>query len=265
MDFSQILAVVMDMDGVLWRGNERLPGMVALFDLLKQRGLPFILATNNATRTAADYVQKLAEMGVSDVPESAIITSGIATTAYLRAHYPAGTRVHVLGGSGLHRTIADAGYPLVDEGAQVVVAGADFELTYAKLKRAALLILEGAVFIGTNPDPNFPSPEGLIPGAGSIIAALATATERQPFFIGKPGTPMFESALTLLGTSASATLMIGDRLSTDILGGQNANLKTALVLTGVTTRDELANSSIQPDGVYDDLPALLDAWNGNPV
>lgn len=260
MHLSDINGIVMDMDGVLWRGDVALPGLADFFDFLHARQLPFILASNNSSRTRADYVAKLTQMGITGVGENAIVTSGTATVDYVRAHYPPGSAVHVLGGDGLKAMVRAAGFPLTDD-ARIVVAGIDFDLTYDRLKRAALLIRDGADFIGTNGDVTFPSHEGLVPGAGSILAALQTATDCQPTVIGKPNAPMFEAALHLMGTQPESTLMIGDRLDTDILGAQKAGLNTALVLTGVTTRDLLAASDIHPDGVYDDLPALMAAWD----
>lgn len=261
MDFSKIQGFVFDMDGVLWRGNQPLPGLAALFELLHSRALPYALATNNSGKSPADYVAKLASMGVPSVPQTAIITSATATAAHLREHYPQGTLVHVLGGDGLRLALADAGFTLADDAAygavRAVVVGIDWELTYSKLRRATTLIRAGAAFYGTNPDRTFPTPEGLAPGAGSIIAAVATATDVQPQIIGKPHPPMFNAALHLLGTSAAHTVMVGDRLDTDILGAQQAGMRAALVLSGVTTREELATSAIQPDAVFNTLPELL--------
>ncbi|MBE2269443.1 MAG: HAD-IIA family hydrolase [Anaerolinea sp.] len=259
MDFSTIHGVVMDMDGVIWRGDDVLPGAVALFDLLKQRGLPFAAATNNSAKSPADYVAKLARMGIHGIREDQILTSGRVTVAYLQAHYPPGTPVYVIGGDGLRQMIARAGFELSDA-ARVVVVGIDFDLTYNKLKRATQLIRGGADFIGTNGDKTFPMVDGLVPGAGSIIAAVQTATGRAPLMMGKPNSPMFTAALELLGTDAAHTLMIGDRLDTDIDGAKAAGLQTALVLTGVTTRAELDASPGQPDGVYDGLPELLEEF-----
>jgi 4-nitrophenyl phosphatase len=256
LDIREIAGVVADMDGVLWRGDEPLPGMAAFFDLLRALGLPFALATNNSSKSPADYVGKLARLGIAGVQESQIVTSGTATVTYLETHYPAGTAVHVLGGDGLKHMITAGGFNLADD-APVVVVGIDFQLTYDKLKRAALLIRGGADFIGTNDDATFPSPDGLVPGAGSLLAALHTATGHAPNVMGKPGAPMFHAALRAVGTPIERTLMIGDRLNTDIMGAQAVGLRTALVLTGVTTRDELAQSSAQPDYVYDGLPALI--------
>lgn len=261
MDLSTVAAVICDMDGVLWRGDEALPGLAAFFAMLHARGLPYILATNNSSKTPGDYVQKLARMSVEGIRESAIITSGTATVDYLQMYYPPGSAVHVLGGPGLKQLIDAAGYARVEGAADVVVVGVDFDLTYDKLRRAVLAIRAGADFVGTNPDTTFPTPEGLVPGAGSIIAALQAATDQTPVVIGKPHRPMFELALRQLGSAAENTLMIGDRLQTDILGGQEAGLRTALLLTGVATREEAQNGSIRPDAVYVDLPDLLADWN----
>ncbi len=261
MQFSTIRGVISDMDGVLWRGDEPLPGLVSFFEKLRLRGIPFALATNNAGRSPADYVQKLAAFGLSGVDEAQIITSGTAAATYLQAHYPPGTPVHVLGGSGLHHVIKAAGFTLTDEGAAAVIIGLDRDLDYAKLTRAALLLRAGAAFVATNTDATYPAPEGLVPGAGSLVAALRVATDREPTVIcGKPHAPMFEAALQVLGTAPEDTLMIGDRLNTDIEGAARLGFKTALVLTGVSTQEEAAQALIPPDGIYADLASLGAAW-----
>ena len=261
MTLADIDAVIMDMDGVLWRGDKPLPGLIPFFDRLRARDIPFALATNNSSKSQADYVTKLAGMGVLDVPAAAIVTSATATATYLQQHYPAGTRVYIIGGDGLKQILTAAGFVRAVHDVQVVVAGIDFELSYAQLRQATLLIRSGADFIGTNPDRTFPTPEGEVPGAGSILAALSAATDRLPVVIGKPNRTMFEAALALLGTAADRTLMIGDRLETDILGARNAGLKTALVLTGIATREQVANSDIKPDGIFAGLPELMAAWD----
>ena len=259
MTLSDVRGVICDMDGVLWRGDEPLPGLVAFFDLLRRRHIPYILATNNSSKSPSDYVAKLARMGVEGVPESAMMSSGIATAAYLRERYPEGTRVHVLGGDGLRRALAGVGFVLADDAAQIVVVGLDWELNYAKLQRATYLIRAGALFVGTNRDATFPTPEGLSPGAGSIIAALATSTGQEPLIVGKPYLPMFEAAIRMLGLPAAQILMIGDRLDTDILGARHVGVKTALVLTGVSTLADVEHSETRPDAVYPDLQALIEA------
>jgi 4-nitrophenyl phosphatase len=261
MNFSDIEAVVMDMDGVLWTGDVALPGLVPFFDLLRARNIPFALATNNSGKSPATYVQKLAKMGVLGVREDQIITSGTATASYLQTRYAPGTPVHVLGGDGLRQVMSDAGFQIVDQDARAVIVGLDPQLTYERLKRAALLIRAGAEFIATNQDRTIPVPEGLAPGAGSLVAALSAATDREPAVtIGKPGAPMFEAALRVLGTAPECTLMIGDRLNTDIEGAARVGLKTALVLTGVSTRAEAESAANPPDGIYENLLALMDSF-----
>lgn len=260
MQLSTITGVVMDMDGVLWRGDEKLPGVGAFLDFLRGRGLPFVLASNNSSKTPRDYVAKLSGMGVNSVGEDQIVTSGTVTVDYLIRHYPAGAAVHIVGGDGLRTLVGDAGFTLSDEKARVVVVGIDTRLTYDKLKRAFRLIRAGADFIGTNGDLTIPVTDGFAPGAGSILAALTAATSQQPLVMGKPNKPMFEAALRILGSQPENALMIGDRLDTDIQGAQKAGLRAALVLTGVTSPDGLAASDIVPDGVYEDLPALMAAW-----
>ena len=260
LDLTAIRAVVSDMDGVLWRSTDILPGAADFFALLRRRRIPFVLASNNSSRSPADYVAKIEKAGLGPVTEHEIVTSATTTADYLKAHYPTTTRVHVLGGDGLRGLIVAAGFALVQEDADVVVAGLDFELTYDRLRRAALLIRGGAVFIGTNDDVTFPSAEGLIPGAGSLLAALRAATDREPTIMGKPGRAMFEAALRLLGTAPEQTLMIGDRLNTDIAGAQAVGMKTALVLSGVSTRAQAEASSVPPNVIFDDLAALAAVW-----
>jgi len=261
MNFADIEAVIMDMDGVLWTGDVALPGMAACFAWLWARGLPFALATNNSGKSPATYVEKLAKLGVPGVLDGQIVTSGTATVGYMQAHYPPGSPIHILGGDGLRQVMAAAGFTLVEDGVRAVVVGLDPQLTYDKLKRAALLIRGGADFVATNQDMTIPSPDGLAPGAGSLVAALRATTEREPLVtIGKPGAPMFEAALRVVGTAPQHTLMIGDRLNTDIEGAARLGLKTALVLTGVSTRAEAEVANTPPDGVFDDLPALMAAW-----
>ena len=244
------------MDGVLWRGDQPLPGLADFFSMLFKRQIDFALATNNSRNTPLDYVGKLAKMGVNGIEPRHIVTSGTATVSALRSQYPAGARVYVVGGDGLKQMLVNAGFELDENGAEVVVCGIDFDLTYNKLKTATLLIRQGARFIGTNPDPSFPSPEGLVPGAGSILALLASASGQRPTIIGKPEPGMFQAALRQLGTCPGETLMIGDRIGTDIAGAQALGIKTALVLTGVETEASLAASDVKPDMVFPGLPEL---------
>lgn len=256
---ENIKAVISDMDGVLWRGDVPLPGLNTLFDYFQETETPFILATNNSRKTQDDYVHKLKKMSVSDVKPHNVITSGTATASYLQHTYPAGTKLFVVGGDGLKQILVHAGFVLVEDDAEVVVCGIDFDLTYSKMRTATLNIRAGAPFVGTNPDVSFPSPAGLVPGAGSILALIEAASDVSPTIIGKPERGMFESALRTLGTTPEETLMIGDRIGTDIQGAQALGIKTALVMTGVETEDSLKVSDIQPDVVFAGLPELVSA------
>ena len=260
--YQSIKAIIADMDGVLWRGSIALPGLTDFFDYVFERRLDFALATNNSRNTPADYVSKLAAMGVNGIKPRHIVTSGTATVSALQAQYPAGTRVYVVGGDGLKQLLIKAGFELVERGAELVVCGIDFDLTYNKVKTATLLIQRGARFIGTNPDSSFPSPEGLVPGAGSILALIESAAGQKPTIIGKPARGMFEAALRTLGTRPDETLMIGDRIGTDIAGAEALGIQTALVMTGVETEASLSASRVQPDAVYAGLPELIAALRG---
>lgn len=259
MNFTEIDGVISDMDGVLWRGSQPLPGLIPFFEMLRARNIPFALATNNSSQTQDEYVAKLESMGLTGIAKHQILTSGTITVDYLKSNYPTNTPVYIIGSNSLKRLIDEAGYPTSDE-ANLVVVGIDTQLTYDKLKHATLLIRKGATFIGTNDDANVPRSEGIVPGAGSILAALQTATECEPKVMGKPFPPMFVSALHLLGTLSSRTLMIGDRLNTDIWGAQDLGLQTALVLTGISSRADTENTMNPPDGVYADLAELTSAW-----
>lgn len=261
LDFTAIRAVITDMDGVLWRGNTPLPGLRQFFDFLQSHRLPAVLATNNSSRHPAQYIEKLANMGVTGIQQNQIVTSATATADYLQTHYPAGTRLYVVGMDGLRQMLTEAGFVLAQSDVRAVVAGIDFDFRYDTARHATLLIRAGADFIGTNPDLTFPTPEGLVPGAGSVLAMIEAATDVTPVIIGKPQPAMFQSALRQMNAQPSQTLMIGDRLSTDIDGAARAGLPTALVLTGVNSRDDAAQSATPPDLICDDLPALIAQWS----
>jgi HAD superfamily hydrolase (TIGR01457 family) len=257
---------IFDMDGVLYRGDAALPGVVPLLDALALRGRRYILATNNSTATPAMYVAKLREMGI-DVPPEAILTSALATRDYLRETLPRGSGIYTIGMPAMREQLfGDGDFEPVQFGetqpAAVVVA-LDTGFTYDKLKAANAAIRGGARFIATNADATLPTEAGLVPGSGSIVAAVATASGVDPVVIGKPETPLLEQALELMGVAVSEAAMIGDRLDTDILAARRAGILSVLVLTGVSTRDELVDSPVLPDIVVNDLPSLLAALIGD--
>ncbi len=199
IDFSVagIKGVILDMDGVLWRDSEPIGDLRAIFARFHDLGIKVVLATNNATRTVQQYLDKFSGFGVALEPWQ-ITTSGMAVVYYLQNNYPAGTNVHVMGEKSLVASIEEAGYPNCEEDVKVVIVGVDRSITYKKIEIAASCIRKGAVFLGTNPDKTFPTPHGLTPGAGAIIAAVATASETEPLFVGKPGRYLIDLSLARL-------------------------------------------------------------------
>jgi HAD superfamily hydrolase (TIGR01457 family) len=254
---TNITHLIIDMDGVLYLGEKPMPCLREFFLFLRERHIRFILATNNSTRTPQAYVDKLAGMGVKVSPDE-ILVSGQATARFLRREYPRGTRVHVFGMPSLKQAMTEAGFVLADEDVPLVVASMDREITYDKLKRATLLIRGGARFIATNLDPTNPSEEGLLPGTGSMIAALATASEIKPEAIGKPEPTMYQLGMEQMGARPETTAAIGDRVDTDILGGKRAGLTTICVLSGSSDRSEA--EAIGTDFIFDDIAHLLETW-----
>jgi 4-nitrophenyl phosphatase len=258
----RVKAYVIDMDGVLYRGEERLPYVREFLSALDGRSIPYLMATNNSMRSPEQYVEKLSTMGI-DLAADRILTSGMATSLWLRERFARGTRVYIVGMPALHQAILGDGYfEPAERDAEVVVSGADFTLTYDKLRIATLAIRAGARYIATNGDTTFPTEEGIIPGAGAIIAALRAATGVEPDIIGKPAIGMIEEALDVMRVRPAETVMLGDRLDTDILAGQRAGMVTVLVLTGVTSEAEAATSDIRPDVTLHDLRPLVELYNG---
>lgn len=252
--------LILDMDGVLWHGNTPVPGIIEFFDALRILQIKFVLATNNATKVSDDYARRLASYGV-DVSPSSILTSSETTASYLKQRSFAGAKVYVVGEEGLATAIRNQGFHLIEtEGfvsaeirADFVVAGMTHHVCYKQLASASYLINQGAAFIGTNPDVTFPTEIGPLPGAGSILAFLETATGVKPVVVGKPNRIIFDEALRRLEGSSDDTVMVGDRLNTDIAGGHAASLRTVLLLSGISKMADVANSMVQPDWIFSDI------------
>lgn len=260
LDLKQYTAILLDMDGVLYRGDLPLPGVGELLALCERRGIAYACVTNNSMLTPEQYQAKLAAMSIA-MPAERVITSSIATRRYLEHEFARGTPAYYIGMRGLREALFGDGYFVYDErNPQVVVSGLDTELTYQKLKIATLAIRAGARYVATNPDFTLPTDEGLVPGAGSIIALLRTAADVAPTVIGKPEPTMLHAAIEILGADAQRTLVIGDRLDTDIAGAAAAGLASVLVLTGVATVEQLAESALLPNLVFAGLPELVAAW-----
>ncbi|MCS6884281.1 MAG: HAD-IIA family hydrolase [Acidobacteriota bacterium] len=242
---------IIDMDGVLWHGDRPVPGLVEFFELLNKRDIRFVLATNNASKTPAQFRDKLARMGV-DVAEHQIITSAVATAAYLNEVKPQ-AKVFCIGEDGLVETLTRAGFIHCTEGADFVIVGMDRDLSWEKLALATLNVRAGARLIGTNRDATFPTERGLVHGNGAIVAALEFATEVKAEIIGKPEPIMYIQAMQRLQAEPSRTLAVGDRLETDVLGAIRAGIASVFLLSGVSTLQQLARCDYQPNFIYRDL------------
>ncbi len=283
-----ITSLILDMDGVLWRGGEPLGDLPELFARLRALGISFVFVTNNATRTVEDYVERLRRFGVEVEPWQ-VLNSALAAAEALRQEFPHGAEVYVFGEKGLKQTLAEVGFRIANpwdddqegkadaskqilaRGVDAVVAALNRHCNYYSLETAALLIRRGALFIATNPDRTFPIPEGKAPGAGALVAALEAATDVQARVVGKPQPFLFQLALRRLGSRPDETLVVGDRLETDIAGGQAANCRTALVLSGVTTKEQAMAWEPSPDLIAPDLTAVVNflererSWQGTKV
>jgi len=259
-----VIGLVFDMDGVIYRGNSPIEGAREVIEYLIKGDIPFVFLTNNSTRTPQMYREKLLSMGI-DVPAERIVTSGLATRLYMKKHMKPG-KIFVIGGKGLHEEMERLGWGAVSleecrEGKwkdiEHVVVGLDPNLTYEKLKYGTLAIRNGATFIGTNPDTTYPAEEGLYPGAGAIIAALKASTGKEPIIIGKPNEPAYEIVKAKLGP-IDEIWMMGDRLDTDIAFAKRFGMKAIMVLTGVSTLEDVERSGIKPDLVLPSIKELLE-------
>ena len=246
---------LIDMDGVIYRGNELIPGAAAFVRRLREKSIPFLFLTNNSQRTRRDMVTKLQRLGI-DVDETHLFTSAMATARFLAVQKPGGT-AYVIGEGGLLQALHQNGYSIVDYDPDYVVVGEGRTFTLEMLDHATKLIQRGAKLIATNLDPNCPMPDGTLrPGCGAIVAMLETATERKAFSCGKPSPIMLRAARKELGLATDELTMIGDMMTTDVLGGVQAGYHTVLVLTGGTRREDLLRYSYQPDLVVESIATL---------
>lgn len=253
----EIKALILDMDGVLWRDTEPIGDLPSIFSKITKMGLKVVFATNNATRDESQYIDKLSSFGISATPEQ-IVNSSLATAMTLKKIYPEGGPVFLIGEQGLVNILSRYGFYPSEESPLCVVVGMDRWVTYEKMSKASLLIGKGLPFYGTNPDKSFPTPEGQTVGTGAILAAIEAATSIEPIVCGKPYPQMMDLALERMGLTPQEAMVVGDRYETDILGGVNANCVTTLVLSGVTPEEKVPSLDPKPDYVYADLNALVD-------
>ncbi|HEY3312636.1 MAG TPA: HAD-IIA family hydrolase [Anaerolineales bacterium] len=254
--------LILDMDGVLWTDTAPIGDLPAIFARIKALGLAVAMATNNSTSTAEMYVKRLREFGVSVEPWQ-VVTSSLAVAEMMRHNLPSGAPVFAIGEKGLNDVLLSAGFELLPTGqaekAEAVVIGLDREVNFDKMREATLLVRAGKPFYATNPDRTFPTPRGQIPGAGAWVSVIVTATDVEPQYAGKPYPFILELALERLGTSRANTFIVGDRLETDIAGGQALGFPTALVLSGVSTPTQAQSWTPAVDIIVPDLATLLGA------
>lgn len=254
-------ALIIDLDGVVYLLNEPVPGSREAITQILEKGIPFVFLTNNSASTPEQYVGKLVKFGI-EIKPSQVVTSSQAVGRYLDLKHEAeGSAAFVIGESGLIFELEARGISIVASSnakeARFVFVGMDRRFDFEKLKSAVIAIRNGAEFIATNTDSTYPTPDGLWPGAGSIVAAVTTGSGKDPYVAGKPNPLIVEVALERMGAEAGETLLVGDRLETDILAGSEAGVDTMLVLTGISQVGDIESRGIQPTYVGDDLRALM--------
>lgn len=253
--------LIIDLDGVLRRNRQPLPGAAELLRWLERRGIGYTIVSNNAVPTPSQLAAALAEMGIL-VDERRLITSAAGAAWFLSREWPGGARVYIIGEEGLRQAILADGLFVEDERRpDCVVVGADRAINYRKLAIACRALCNGARFVATNTDPRFPTEDGVAPGAGALVAAVETCSGVKPTVVGKPQVLLLRMALERMGAQPEETALVGDQLETDVAGGMAAGLRTILVLTGLTAPADLAASPIKPACVFRGLPELMEAWH----
>ena len=242
---------LIDMDGVLVHEGHALPGAADFLARLAERGRRFLVLTNNSIFTPRDLAARLARSGLQ-VPEASIWTSALAPADFLASQLPGGS-AYVIGETGLTTALHEAGYTLTDTSPDYVVIGETRTLSFSAITRAIRLVAAGARFIATNPDATSPSAEGPLPATGSVAAMITKATGAQPYFVGKPNPMMFRSAMNRIQAHSESTVMIGDRMDTDVVAGIEAGLETFLVLTGSTRVADIARFPFRPTRVLESI------------
>ncbi len=249
-------SVISDMDGVIYRGGKLIPGAEEFVTRLINREEPFLFLTNNSEQTPLDLKLKLEHLGIQGVTEENFITSAMATAMFLRDQKEE-ARVFVIGGGGLINELYNVGFSISETNPDYVVVGKTSNFNFDMIKKAVRLIQAGAKFIGTNPDVVDPTESGIEPACGTILAAIETASGHKPYIVGKPNSLMMMLATRKMGVHADDTIMVGDRMDTDIVGGMEAGMTTALVLSGVTDKDELTQFPYTPDHVFNSVADIF--------
>jgi NagD protein len=242
---------IMDMDGVLVKGKEIIPGADRLIAQLKEQQREYLVLTNNSLYTQRDLEHRLTMIGL-EIPAERIFTSALATAYFLQSQCSEGT-AFVIGESGLSQAVHDIGYVITDMDPDYVVLGETNAYDYESITKAVRLIEQGARFIATNPDASGPTEHGTVPGCGAMAALIERATGKAPFFVGKPNPLMMRSALNFMDVHSEDTVMVGDRMDTDILAGVESGVRTILVLTGVEKREDVEKYPYRPTWILDSV------------
>ena len=242
---------LIDMDGVILRGTTLIPGAAEFVRRLRAQGIPFLILTNNSQYTARDLHVRLSYMGL-DVPPEAIFTSALATAQFLHSQRPGG-RAYAIGESGLTTALHDIGYILTDQEPEYVVLGETTAYSFERITRAIRFVTAGARFIATNSDVMGPGEGGIVPATGAVAALISAATGVKPYFVGKPNPLMMRTALRTIEAHSEESVMIGDRMDTDIVAGTESGLRTILVLSGVTKREEVERFPYRPTWIMESV------------
>ncbi len=257
INFNEIKGFICDMDGVIYHGNQILPGVHEFIAWLKNEKKEYLFLTNNSGYTPRELNQKLARMGL-DVPEEHFYTSALATAAFLKNQAP-GCSVFAIGEAGLLNALYDAGITMNDVNPDYVVVGEGRAYSLDTLTKATNLVMNGAKLIGANSDVSGPIEKGIAPACGALVAPIEMATGRKAYFCGKPNPLMMRTGLRLLGCHSAEAVMIGDRMDTDVISGMESGMSTVLVLSGVSTRETLHTYAYRPSIVLNgvgDIPGL---------
>ena len=263
IDFNAIKGFICDMDGVIYHGNQILPGVREFIQWMQDENKEYLFLTNNSGYTPRELNQKLARMGL-DVPEEHFYTSALATAAFLRQQAP-GCSVFAIGEAGLLNALYDAGVTMNDVNPDYVVVGEGRAYSLDTLTKATNLVMNGAKLIGANSDVSGPIENGIAPACGALVAPIEMATGRKAYFCGKPNPLIMRTGLRMLGCHSAEAVMIGDRMDTDVISGMESGMSTVLVLSGVSTRETLDTYAYRPSIVLNgvgDIPGLAVQKNG---
>lgn len=254
-DLRNRIAFICDMDGVIYHGNRLLPGVIEFVNWLKTEGKAFLFLTNSSERSPRELCEKMLRLGLK-IQEEHFYTSALATATFLSQQHPGGS-AFVIGEAGLTNALYNVGFSINDTNPDYVVVGDTRSYSYEKLEQAVTLVRNGAKLIGTNPDVTDPTEKGIVPSTGALIAPIELATGSNAYFIGKPNPLIMRHALKKLGFRREDTVIIGDRMDTDIIAGIESEITTVLVLSGVTSREDLKRFAYRPRYILDGVGAIV--------